>query len=205
MSNPIPDSGSHHIPVSEFEEEESQRSLLVPILLALFVILALAATMVHYTYHKDFASGAIPNTILYPIHTQGSGNMQMVGGGAHDDLYLLPIIELHNHISLPLFIESLAADVTTSDGTTYHSTAAQLNDFTPMYTTYPDLAHTVEESGDSPLQRDTRIENDGGTVHGLMMVHFPISEEAWEHRQSASVTVSFYHQSPLVIQFPASQ
>jgi len=205
MSNPIPDSGSHHIPVSEFEEEESRRSLLVPISLALFVILASAATVVHYTYHKDFASGLIPATIVYPIHSQSNASMQVVGAGVQDELYLLPTIELHNHISLPLFIESMSADVTTTDGTTLHCTAAQLSDFTPMYTAYPDLAREVEADGDSPLQRDTRIENDGGTVHGLMMVHFPITEDAWEHRQSASVTVSFYHQSPLVIPFPANE
>ena len=205
MNNPIPDSGSHHIAASEYEDEGSRRSLLVPISLALFVILAVAATVVHYTYHKDFASGMIPSTTVFPIHSESHAAMQVVGAGDHDDIYLLPIIELHNHISLPLFIESLAADVTTADGTTYHCTAAQVNDFAPMYVMYPELGHDVEATGDSPLQRDTRIDPDGGKVHGLMMVHFPISQDTWDHRQSASVTISFYHQPPLVIPFPANE
>jgi len=205
MSNPIPDSGSHHIPVSEDEEDGSQRSLMVPILLALFVIAAVAVTLVHYTYHKDFATGVIPSSIVYPIHTEAKGAMQIVGMGAEDQIYLLPIIEVHNHISLPLFIESLAADVTTTDGTVYHCTDAQVRDFQLMYAAYPELGREVELTGDSPLQRDTRIESEGGMVHGLMMVHFPISQDAWEHRQSASVTISFYHQQPLVIPLPANQ
>jgi hypothetical protein len=190
----------------EPEYEESRRNLAVPLALALFVILAVAGTVVHYTYHKDFANGLIPNTIVYPIHMQAAvGAVQVVGTGASDEVYLLPIVELHNHISLPLFVESMAADVTTADGVTYHCTAAQLNDFAPMYVRYPELAHEVEASGDSPLQRDTRVEPDGGRAHGLIMVHFPLSQDAWEHRLSASVTVSFYHQGPLVIPFPAGQ
>jgi hypothetical protein len=204
MSNPLPDSRSHHI--AEFEEEEeNQRGILGPVLFALFAILALTITVIHYTYHKDFATGAIPSTIVYPIHTESTASNQMVGAGAEDDLYLLPTVELRNHITLPLFIESLAADVTTADGATYHCTAAQENDFTPTYAAYSGLWHAVQVTGDKPLQRDTRIESDDGTAHGLVMVHFPISQDAWQHRQSASVTVSFYHQPPLVIPFPADQ
>ncbi len=205
MSNPLPDSGSHETAASDHEYEGSQRNLLVPIALALFAMLVIAATVVHYTYHKDFASGVVPSTIVYPIHIESKATGQMVGAGAEDDLYLLPLVEVHDHITLPLFIASLAADVTTADGATYHCTGAQEDDFTPMYSAYPDLWHQVEATGDSPLQRDTRIENDGGSAHGLVMVHFPITQSAWEHRLSASVTVSFYHQPPLVIPIPADQ
>jgi hypothetical protein len=204
MSKPLPDSGSHSIHTSEFEERESH-SILVPVLLALFVVLLLATAAVYYTYHKDFAAGVIPSTIVYPIHREEKAAVQVVGTGDVDILYLLPLLQVQDHISLPLFIESLAADVTTADGTTYHCTAAQNNDFAPMYAAYPELAHMVESTGDSPLQRDTRIESNGGAVHGLMMVHFPISQMEWEHRQSASVTISFYHQHSLVIPFPAGQ
>jgi hypothetical protein len=204
MRNPIPDSGSHHINAPEFEEEGERHSILVPILLALFVVLAAAGTTAYYTYHKDFAAGTISSTIVYPIHREEKAAIQVVGTGDVDILYLLPLVQVHDHISLPLFIESLAADVTTADGATYHCTGAQNNDFAPMYAAYPDLAHMVEGTGDRPLQRDTRIENNGGAVHGLMMFHFPISEAAWQHRQSASVTISFYHQQSLVIPFPAN-
>jgi hypothetical protein len=205
MSNPIPDSEVHGIAGPEDEGEETPRSLLAPILLALFAMLVITATVVHYTYHKDFASGVIPSTVVYPIHTESTASGQMAGAGVEDNVYLLPTVEVHNHISLPLFIESLAADVTTADGATYHCTAAQEGDFTPMYAAYPELWHAVQITGDSPLQRDTRIESGGGTTHGLVMVHFPISQDAWQHRQSASVTISFYHQPPLVIPFPADQ
>lgn len=202
MSNPIPN--PHHINATEFGEEEP-RSLLVPILLALLVVLAVGSTIAYYTHHKSFATGVIPTTIVYPIHIESKGAIQIVGQGSEDDLYLLPVVEVHNHISLPLFIESLAADVTTADGATYHCTGAQFRDFAVMYAAYPDLGHIVDSTGNSPLQRDTRIENLGGTEHGLVMVHFPISQLAWERRQSASVTISFYHQPPLVVPFPANQ
>jgi hypothetical protein len=204
MSNPLPDSRTPEFVTSEFDQEGPRRSLMAPVLLALAVVLIAGAALVHYTYHKDFATGEVRATVVYPIHMGSTATMQVVGPG-DDTLYLLPTLELHNHITLPLFIESLAVDMTAADGTTYHCTAAQLGDFAPMYANYPELARTVEATGDSPLQRDTRIEAGGGAAHGLIMVHFPITQGVWEQRKSASITVSFYHQQPLVIPFPAGQ
>jgi hypothetical protein len=201
MPNPIPDSGLHAIATSE--DGDGQHSLVVSIILALIILSAIAATLVHYTYHKDFATGRILSTTVFPIHIDAprSGAVQMLGAQASDDVYLLPVVEIANHITLPIFIESLAVDAVLSDGTELHCTGAQAGDFPKMWAAYPDLSRAPEFTGDSPLLRDTQIDPDS-SAHGLVMVHFPISREEWQHRRSATLTISFYHQSPLSIAFP---
>jgi hypothetical protein len=206
MNNPIPDHAPHHIPVSEQESDDSRRSLLVPSLLAAIIIAAAIFTLIHSTYHKDPSTGWIVSTTVYPIHSNPphTGGVQIASARGSDQVYLLPVVEVYNHITLPIFIESLAVDVITSSGDTLHCTAAQPRDFQPMYDLYPDLARSQAASGTPPLLRDTRIEPNG-TAHGLVMVHFPISKDDWAHRQSATLTVTFYHQMPLIIAFPQNQ
>jgi len=184
--------------------EGGLHNLLVPGLLALLLLATAAYFLVRFTHHKDFATGSITATTVFPIHHAApSGGVRLANAHGQEEVYILPVVGVTNHVSLPLFIESIAADVTTADGVTLHCNGAQLSDFQPMYAMYPALAQIETGDGNSPLQRDTRIESNS-EAHGLVMVHFPISQDAWAHRQSAAVTVSFYHQPPITIPFPAN-
>jgi hypothetical protein len=206
MSNPIPHQEQPSIRIAVSAPQESRGSLLVPGLLALLVIAAAALILVHYTYHKDPSTGSISSTMVYPIHTapRHFGGLQIASDKGSDQVYLLPVVAVDNHITLPIFIESIAADVITADGTTLHCLAAQQSDFKAMYDIYPDLGRSQAAQVNPPLLRDTRIEPKG-EAHGLVMVHFPLSKDDWTHRHSATVTVSFYHQAPLTIPFPQNQ
>ncbi|HEY0308265.1 MAG TPA: hypothetical protein VGB94_08890 [Acidobacteriaceae bacterium] len=206
MTNPIPDHEPHHISISEEEPEDSRKNLLIPALLAAVLIAAAVFILIHYTYHQEPSTGSIVSTTVFPIHTNPArhGGMQLANAHGDDQIYLLPVVEIYNHITLPMFIESLAVDVTTADGETLHCAAAQPGDFQAMYAMYPDLERIQPAKVTGKLLRDTRIERDG-KAYGVVMVHFPISKDAWDHRQSATLTVSFYHQTPLIIPFPKNQ
>jgi len=211
-----PDSGDHtpapirsRIPTlsddDDAESPEGERNLLLPVTIALLLFAIAAAVVIHFTYHKTFADGTVSSTIVYPIHSDApSGGIRLLGAKGEDNLYVLPVVAVHNNIVLPIFIESIAVDLTLADGSTLHCTDAQGNDFQSVFAQFPSLGRTVDLTGDSPLLRDTRIESDA-TAHGLVMAHFLASLDDWQHRQSATVTVSFYHQQPLVITIPANQ
>jgi hypothetical protein len=206
MTNPISDHEPHHIPVPKVGPDDSDKSLLAPVLLAAVILTAVIFTLVHYTYHKYPSTGAIISTTIYPIHTAPpqSGGIRIASAHGEDQVYLLTVVEIYNHLKLPIFVKSFAVDVTTQGGDTLQCMAAQTGDFQPMYAMYPDLARGQTTKDNAPLLRDTRIEPNN-TTHGLVMVHFPISKDVWAHRQSATLTVSFYHQSPLSIPFPQNQ
>ena len=186
MPNPIPNSGPHPIAASEDASEDSRSGMLVPIILAVIILAALAVTLVHYTYHSDFASGMVLTTRTYAVHRDAPpvAGMQVVGAGAEDSLYVIPDIEIRNHLSMPITVESMSMELVLGDGSTLQCIGAHHNDFDTVFARYPELAGMEKLTGGYPLDRDTQIET-GAIAHGNVMVHFPIPLEVWQHRQSA--------------------
>jgi hypothetical protein len=177
--------------------QPARRNLLVPVLLA-FLILGLALALVlRYTPHTT-AEVTVLRTAVYPAHTVFKSNTIIVGRDqAQDDLYVLPVIRIENRLNLPLFLKDFTTTLTTADGEDIVTSATEKQDLANLYTAFPALQSLSSE----PLLRETLI-SPGRSAEGMLLLHFPVTEDVWNHRKSATVTIDFYHQSPITIPLP---
>ncbi len=186
------------VPVSDLKfAQPVRRNLLAPVLVA-FLILGIAiALVVRYTPHS-VADLTLLKTSIYPTHTVYKPETLVVGRDqVEDHLYVLTTVRIQDRLNLPLFLKDLTGTLVTSDGEKFTTSAVQKQDLDNIYTTFPALRPL---SG-PPLLRETLVEP-GRTVEGMVLLHFPVTKEAWERRRSAVVQVELYHQGPLSITIP---
>ena len=62
-------------------------------------------------------------------------------------------------------------------------------DLDNVYTSFPGLKPLASE----PLLRDTMI-SPGQSAEGMILLHFPVTKEVWDHRRTAVLNVDLYHQ-----------
>lgn len=177
--------------------QPAPRNLLAPVLIA-FVILGIAiALLVRFTPHR-VADLEITRTAIYPSHLVfNSGSMVVGRGETEDDLYVLANLRITDRLNLPLFLKDFTATLTTAEGETFNSSAAEKTDLPNTYTTFPAIKSMAWE----PLVRESLI-SPNNTVEGMVLLHFPVTLETWNHRRSAILHVDFYHQGPLSITIP---
>jgi hypothetical protein len=85
----------------------------------------------------------------------------------------------------------------TADGEKIETSAVQKTDLENLYTSFPALRPLASE----PLLRDTLIDS-GKAAEGMVLLHFPVTEEVWNHRRSATLHVAFYHQGRISVVIP---
>jgi hypothetical protein len=85
----------------------------------------------------------------------------------------------------------------TSEGEQFTSSAVQKQDLDNLYTTFPAL----RPMSSAPLLRETLIEP-GQTAEGMVLLHFPVTKDVWNHRRSAILHIDLYHQGPISIAIP---
>jgi hypothetical protein len=177
--------------------QPARRNLLAPVLLA-FLILGLALALVlRYTPHTT-AEITVLRSAVYPTHTVYKSNTIIVGRDqSQDELYVLPVIRVENRLNLPLFLKDFTTTLTTAEGEEITTSATEKQDLANLYTSFPALQPLSSE----PLLRETLI-SPGQSAEGMLLLHFPVSQETWDHRKSATVTIAFYHQSPITIPLP---
>jgi hypothetical protein len=184
--------------VSELKLRQPARSnLLAPVLIA-FLILGIAiALILRFTPHST-AKLQILHTTAYPTHTVFKSDSILVGRDrSQDDLYVVTTLRMEDRLNLPLFVKDLTATLETSDGQKFETSAVQKQDFENLFTTYPALRPLAT----SPLVRETLIES-GQAAQGTIILHFPVTQEAWNHRRSATLHVALYHQGKVSIAIP---
>ncbi|WP_263368367.1 hypothetical protein [Edaphobacter bradus] len=174
-----------------------RRNLLAPVLIA-FVVLGIAIALVlRYTPHRT-ADLAITHTAVYPAHTVFKSDSLVVGSDkTEDDLYVLTNLHIQDRLNLPLFIKDFTATLITSDGQQFDSSAAEKADLENIYAVFPAIRPLASE----PLLRETFI-GPSKSADGMLLLHFPVTLEVWQHRQSAVLQVHLYHQGPLSITIP---
>ncbi len=178
-------------------------AILRPVGIALVIAAIAAGLLFHFSHERPVADGAILQTAVYSVHSVAKANLGVPGtiaqGEVSDQTYVSCVIKLNNRLQkLPLFIEQEAGTVVTSDGQEVQNTAARAVDIPRFFQAYP-AAATVHGT---PLARETKLEA-GQAAQGLVLVNFPISQDAWNNRKSASITITFYHQKPLTLPIPA--
>ncbi len=177
--------------------QPARRNLLVPVLVA-FLILGIALVLVLRNTPRSTADLAILKTSLYPTHTVYKAESLVVGrDNIEDNLYVLTTVRVEDKLKLPLFIKDMTATLVTAEGETIEASAVQKQDLPNLYTSFPAL----RPLSSSPLLRETLI-NPGETSVGMVLLRFPVTEEAWKERRSATLNIALYHQGPVSIEIP---
>lgn len=180
--------------------QPARRNLLAPVLIA-FLILGIAIALVLRYTPASTAKLKILHTALYPTHTVFKSDSILVGRNrSQDDLYVVVTLHMEDRLNLPLFIKDMTGTVETADGQKIETSAVQKQDFANLFTTFPALQPLVT----APLLRDTLIET-GKSVEGTVVLHFPITEDVWNNRRSATLHIALYHQGRVSITIPAGE
>jgi hypothetical protein len=166
-----------------------RRNLLVPVLLAFLILGIVLALVLKFTPHKT-ADLAITRTAVYPAHTVFKSDTIVVANQhTEDDLYVVTTLHIDDRLDLPLFIKDFTATITTADGEEVTTSAVEKRDLDNVYASFPDLKALTSE----PLLRDTMI-SPGQSAEGMVLLHFPVTKDVWDHRRRAVLNVDLYHQ-----------
>jgi hypothetical protein len=166
-----------------------RRNLLAPVLLAFLVLGIVIALLIRFT-PMTTASVAITRTAVYPVHTVFKSDSIVVGQDtSQDDLYVLTTLHIDDNLHLPLFLKDFTATLTTGDGQQINTSAVEEHDLPNIFTSFPALKPLASE----PLLRETMI-NPGAKAQGMILLHFPVTQSIWDHRQNAVLHIDYYHQ-----------
>jgi len=184
--------------MAELTFSQSERpNFVVPGLIALAVIGGGFGLLAWLTPHR-VAEIAVTHVAAKQFHTViPSGSMVVGDEQAEDDLYVLATVSIKDDLKLPLFLSDFTGTLTGPDGTETTASAIQKNDLAGLYVTFPALKPLVS----APLLRETAIQP-GQTAEGMVLLHFPATQAAWDQRKSATVTIAFYHQGPITVDIP---
>ncbi|NYF79742.1 hypothetical protein [Granulicella arctica] len=180
--------------------QSERRNFFLPIALAVVVLAAALALVLCFTPHTT-ANLSITHLATWQAHTVYKSESIEVGKDkAEDDLYVLVTLRIEDHLKLPLFLKDFTATLTTDDGRTLATSAAEKSDFQPLFITFPGLKALATP----PLFRETQIDP-GQSAEGMILLQFPITQADWSNRKAASLTVDLYHQSSQTISIPADK
>jgi hypothetical protein len=178
------------IPVSDLKfAQPARRNLLAPVLLAFLILGIVLALLLRFTPHKT-ADLTITRTTIYPTHTVFKSDSIIVANQhAEDALYVLTTLRIDDRLHLPLFLKDFTATLTTAEGEEITTSAVEKLDLENVYTSFPALKSLASE----PLLRDTMI-SPGQSAEGMILLHFPVTKEVWDHRRTAVLNIDLYHQ-----------
>jgi hypothetical protein len=178
------------MPVSDLKfAQPARRNLLAPVLLAFLILGIVLALLLRFTPHKT-ADLTITRTTVYPTHTVFKSDSIIVANQhAEDALYVLTTLRIDDRLHLPLFLKDFTATLTTAEGEEITTSAVEKPDLENVYTSFPALKPLASE----PLLRDTMI-SPGQSAEGMILLHFPVTKEVWDHRRTAVLNIDLYHQ-----------
>jgi hypothetical protein len=178
------------MPVSDLKfAQPARRNLLAPVLLAFLILGIILALVIRFTPHRT-ADLTITRTIVVPTHTVfKSDSIVVANQHAEDQLYVLTTLRIDDRLHLPLFLKDFTATLTTAEGEEVSTSAVEKQDLENVYTSFPELKPVATE----PLLRETMI-SPGASAEGMILLHFPVTKEVWDHRRTAVLNVDLYHQ-----------
>lgn len=183
------------MPVAELKfAQPDRRNLLAPVLVAFLILGIVLALLLRFTPHRT-ADLTITRTVVHPVHIVFNSDSIVVGSQhSEDDLYVLTTLRIEDRLNLPLFLKDFTATLTTAEGEEVTTSAVEQRDLANVYTTFPDLKSLATE----PLLRDTMI-SPGQSAQGMVLLHFPVTKDVWDHRRNAMLNVDFYHQGQMEV------
>jgi hypothetical protein len=178
------------MPVSDLKfAQPARRNLLAPVLLAFLILGIVLALLLRFTPHRT-ADLTVVRTTIYPTHTVFKSDSIIVANQHTEDaLYVLTTLRIDDRLHLPLFLKDFTATLTTAEGEEVTTSAVEKQDLENVYTSFPGLRPLASE----PLLRDTMISS-GQSAEGMILLHFPVTKEVWDHRRTAVLNIDLYHQ-----------
>lgn len=175
-----------------------RRSYTTPILIA-FGVLAIAVGIFFWRTPMRAVEVSVPHSATVPTHTVYPVDTKLVGvpPPAEDVFYVLATLRIHNHLRVPIFIKDVTGTFTAQDDSVVTSSAVEKNDLPNLYLTFPKL----KSLSSTPLYRDSTIQP-GADGEGMVVLAFPINQDTWDKRKSASITVDVYHQGQFTTEIP---
>jgi hypothetical protein len=169
--------------------QPARRNLLAPVLLAFLILGIVLALLLRFTPRRT-PDLTILRTTIYPTHTVFKSDSIVVANQHTDDtLYIITTLRIDDRLHLPLFLKDFTATLTTGEGEEITTSAVEKLDLDNVYTSFPALKPLASE----PLLRDTMI-GPGQSAEGMILLHFPVTKEVWDHRRKAVLNVDLYHQ-----------
>ena len=180
--------------------EPKQRSMLLPILLALVVLACLGGWFAR-VYVRPSVTGSVRRVTLYPVHVEykkPTGGIVGTAPQTEDELYVVTDIALKDRSELPLFISGFEGTLTMEDGTVMDSSVIGNADLPRLLQMWPQLRSAIDATGSSPLLTESTVPKET-EAHGYVILTYNVPQAVWDKRKSADVTVKFYHQGPLTM------
>jgi hypothetical protein len=178
--------------------QPERRNFVLPAVIALAVLAGVFALLFSLNPHH-IADITVTHTAILPTHTVFQSGTIVVGNhdSSQDDLYVLATVRIGDQLKLPLFIKDITATLTPAEGEDITTSAVEQNDLANLYVTFPAL----KPLAGAPLLRETAIQP-GQHAEGMVLLHFPVAQSAWDQRKSATITLDLYHQGPQTVTIP---
>jgi len=176
---PPPDAG--HIPMTE--EMDSARWTLppvVPLLIAAAAVALIAGGYYWLGKAKPASSGVIREVVAAEQPDKAS-------------VLVLVRVLVENKAEKPLWVRATRVSLKTSQGE-WTDEAASAVDHDRYFQAFPELAPRRAP----PLQVEARIPA-GSSQEGIVLVSFPVTRQAFDQRQSLTVTIDAYDRGSLVL------
>ena len=185
------------MPDLSFSQAE-RRSYLIPALVA-FAILAIAAGIFFWRTPIRTVDLSVPHTATLPTHTVFHTDTRLVGASdaAEDAFYVLATVRIHNNLHVPIFIKDISGTFTAQDGSVVTSSAVEKSDLPNLFVAFPKLKPLAS----TPLYREATIEP-GADGEGMIVLNFPIDQDMWNKRKSATIAIDLYHQGQFTTEIP---
>ncbi|HYY68452.1 MAG TPA: hypothetical protein VE734_01865 [Terriglobales bacterium] len=170
-----------HIPITE--EMDSAKWTLPPLMPVVIVVAALAVIVGMAAYllrAKPGASGAIAGVYAAELSDKSS-------------TMVLLQVKVSNIGNKPLWVRNIKAQLKTDQGE-WTDDAASPVDFARYFRAFPALA----QHQTAPLKPETKIDP-GSQTEGMVLVSFPVAQDAFDKRKSLTVTLENYDRRPMVI------
>ena len=183
-----------------FASGTKQRSMLLPLVLALLVLALLAAWFARI-YLRPSVTGSVSRVTLYPVHVDYKRAATGIVGApdqSEDELYVAADITLDDHAEVPLFLSGFEGSFTMDDGTVMEANVISNANLPRLMLMFPKLKTAVDTTGSTPLLAESTVPK-GTAAHGYVVLSYNVPQSVWDRRKSADVTVKFYHQDPLTM------
>jgi hypothetical protein len=178
-----------------------RRNYTAPIIVAV-VILGIAGGILHGLMPQRTMALKVTRETVYPIRVaaerpQASG-FKVLGPpvSSEQGVYVVTTLHIDNKLNVPLFLKDFTATVTLPNGE-MHTSAIEKQDLDTVYSAFPDLRSLMA----TPLLRETAVDP-GKTSDGTLLLQFPMRQSDWNQRQSATLTIDFYHQPSVTVPIP---
>jgi hypothetical protein len=123
---------------------------------------------------------------------QGAGSIDFIAAAEVPDQNMVLValtLTLRNSGEKPLWIRTLKARLTTSDGKTFSDDAASGVELDRFAQTFP----VLKQNAQPPLLPETKI-MPGMEQRGTVVASFPVTKSAFDQRQSLAVSIQPYDQ-----------